>query len=131
MVSVFTKIIRGEIPNYKIYEDDLTYSFLAVPANQLGHTLIVSKQEIDYFLDVPQDLYLRVMKNVYIIAKAVDKVVSCQRVGTMIQGFEVLHFHCHIIPMKKPKDMDFSNARQRTPKEMQDIQRKIVACLNV
>ena len=126
MSSIFTKIIKGEIPSYKIHEDDLTYSFLAIPANQLGHTLVIPKEEIDYFINVPRELYLKVMENVHLIATAIDQAIDCKRVGTMIQGLEVPHFHCHIIPINEASDMNFSHAKHLSKKTMYDIQAKII-----
>ena len=128
-MSIFTKIIAGELPCYKIHEDDKTFSFLAIPPNQLGHTLVVPKKEIDHFIDVPEEIYLQVMKNAYKISQAIFKAVDCKRIGSMVQGFEVPHFHYHLIPLNSPRDLDFSNARERSSQEMKEVQKKILKFL--
>ena len=125
MSSVFTKIIRGELPNYKIHEDEETYAFLAVPSNRLGHTLVVPREEIDYFIHVPDALYLKVMERGLAIARAMDRAFECERIGTMVQGFEVSHFHLHLIPLRGPEDMDFRRAQHLSEEEMRRAQERI------
>ena len=125
MASVFTKIINGELPCYKLYEDELVLSFLAVPANQLGHALVIPKKEIDHILDVPQDEYARVMEIGQKVGKAIHKITGSKRVCFMVQGFEVPHFHLHVVPCNHPSDLDFKNATKRTDEEMIAIQSKI------
>ena len=129
MASVFTRIIKGELPSYKIHEDSETYSFLAIPPNTLGHTLVVPKQEIDHFIDVPEALYLRVMERGKLIARALHRAFECQRIGTMVQGFEVPHFHLHLIPMNGPEDMDFARATLRGEEEMDRARGRILTQL--
>lgn len=131
MSSVFTKIIRGEISSYKIYENEDVYAFLAVPQNKLGHTLVVPKKEIDYFLDVPIDIYLKVQDCSYRIAKAIHKATSCRKVGTLTQGFEVPHYHHHLIPLWTGDEFDFKNAKKETDENMKKIQEKIISYLEV
>lgn len=123
--SVFTKILNGELPSYKIHEDELTFSILAVPANQLGHVLVIPKEEVDHFTDVPFETYQRVMDNAYKIGKALKSATGCKRVGTIIQGFEVPHFHYHLVPVNAPDELDFKNARQFSKDEMENIQKRI------
>ena len=127
MPSIFTKIIHGEIPCYKIYEDEHTFAFLARDQIALGHTLIVAKIEVDYFVDVPEPYYSAVFKNAQTIARAIQAATGCARVGTMIAGFEVPHFHYHLVPIESIFDLSFSHARERGPEEMKAIQEKIVA----
>ncbi len=129
MAGIFMKIINGELPSYKIHEDEHTYSFLSIAPVQLGHTLIIPKVEVDYAFDVPEPYYSAVFKMAKHIAPALKKVTDCSRVGTAILGFEVPHFHYHLIPMWKISDLDFSKARERTKEEMQDICDKIVGVL--
>lgn len=131
MSSVFTKIIKGELPCYKIYEDDLTISILTIAPIQLGHTLVIPKEEIDHYLDVPEPAYLRVFQNAQKIGKAIHKATGCTRVGTMIQGWEVPHFHYHVVPMWGPDDLNLTKARSRDESEMKDIWLKIREALEL
>ena len=131
MASVFTRIIAGRLPCHKIHEDDLTYSFLAVPPIRLGHVLVVTKQEVDSFLDVADDAYLQVMKNARLIGRAVQRATRCRRVGTMIQGFEVAHFHYHLVPLDEPADLDFRRAAHRSGREMEEMAEKIRSLLDL
>jgi histidine triad (HIT) family protein len=101
MSTIFTKIINGEIPSYKIYEDDYTYSFLDIKPFHLGHTLVVSKIEVDYFVDVPEPYYSAVFQTAKKIAPAIQKATKTERIGTLIEGLEVPHFHYHLIPIKE------------------------------
>lgn len=129
MASVFTKIINGELPCYKLFEDELVLSFLAVPPNQLGHALVIPKAEINHILDVPRDTYLRVMEIGQLVGKAIHQVTASKRVCFMVQGFEVPHFHLHVVPCNQPSDLDFKNAKARPEGEMKEVQAKIVEAL--
>ncbi|MGE3760360.1 MAG: HIT family protein, partial [Pseudobdellovibrionaceae bacterium] len=101
-MSLFTKIIAGELPCYKIHEDELTFSFLALDQINLGHTLVVPKLEVDHFMEVPPDTATRLFLNSQMIGKAIRKVTECKRVGIIVQGFEVPHTHIHLIPAWGP-----------------------------
>ena len=125
MASIFTKIISGEIPCYKIHEDDLTISFLALDQVNLGHTLVVPKKEVDHWLDVPEEAFVRVQLNAQKIGKAIKKVTGCPRIGTIVAGFEVPHYHLHLIPAWSIPDLDFKRAKRRTDDEMKEVQAKI------
>ena len=129
MASVFTKIINGELPSYKIYEDDLTYSFLALDQVNLGHVLVIPKQEVNHWFDTPADSYSRVSGNSQKIAKAIKEATDCPRVGVMVAGFEVPHYHVHLIPAWGIPDLDFKKARRFSDLEMKAIQEKIVSFL--
>ena len=129
MASIFTKIIRGELPAYKIYEDEYTFAILALDQVNLGHTLVIPKLEVDSFMDLPEPHYSAVFKNAQRIAKAIKKATECPRVGTIIAGFEVPHFHYHLIPAWSIPDLSFSRAQRRTPEEMVEIQKKIISHL--
>ncbi|MFN7455067.1 MAG: HIT family protein [Pseudobdellovibrionaceae bacterium] len=128
-MSVFTKIIKGELPSYKIYEDDLTIAFLALDQVNLGHTLVVPKQEVDHWFDVPPETYTRVGLNAQKIAKAIKKTTGCARVLTTAVGFEVHHYHLHLIPAWSIADLSFSKAQKRSESEMKEIQKKIIEAL--
>ena len=127
--SLFTRIIAGEIPSYKIYEDELTYAFLAKEQVKEGHTLIVPKVDVDYFLDVPEPYYAAVFQAAKKVGRAVHKATDCKRVGTAILGWDVPHFHYHLIPMWGAKDLDFEQAKELTQERYQEIQKKIQAHL--
>lgn len=125
-MSVFTKIIQGELPCYKIHEDDLTFSFLALDQVNLGHVLVIPKQEINHWLDVPQETFLRVHSNAQKIGKAIMKATNCPRVGTIVAGFEVPHFHIHLIPAWSIPDLSFARAQRRSEEDMKKIQAAIL-----
>lgn len=129
MASIFIKIINGELPSYKIYEDELTYSFLALDQVNLGHTLVVPKKEVNHWFDVPEADYLAVAKNAQKIAKAIQKATGCPRVGTMVAGFEVPHYHLHLIPAWSIPDLSFAKAKRLGEAEMKSIQEKIISFL--
>ncbi len=129
-MSLFSKIINGEIPSYKIFEDDLTFAFLDINPIQLGHTLIVPKIEIDHFLDLDEPYYSRVFQNAKIVGKAIHKATGFKRIGTIVAGFEVPHFHYHLIPINNMADLDPKQAKKRSQEEMLEIQKKIIDILN-
>lgn len=130
MASVFTKILSGELPSYKIHEDDLTFSFLALDQVNLGHVLVIPKQEVNHWFDVPAETYTRVGLNAQKIAKAIKASTDCPRVGTMVAGFEVQHYHLHLIPAWSIPDLDFKRAKRYSDQEMKDIQAEIIRNLN-
>jgi len=109
MSSIFTKIINGEIPCYKIAEDDNFIAFLDVNPNAKGHTLCVPKQEIDKIFDLNEDLYLGLMQFSRKIAIALEKAVPCKRIGMAVIGLEVPHAHVHLIPLNEMDEMRFQN----------------------
>lgn len=129
MTTIFTKIINGEIPSYKIYEDEYTYAFLDINPIAPGHTLIVPKVEKDYFLDVEEPYYSQVFKNAQLIGKAIHKATGCNRVCTIIAGYDVPHFHYHLVPTDNMSDLDFKNAKKISEEEMKEMQNKILANL--
>lgn len=129
MASVFTKIINGELPCYKIFEDELTIAILTIEPIHLGHTLVIPKQEVNHWFDVPEGAYLQVQKNAQKIGRAIQKATSCARVLTTAIGFEVHHYHLHLIPAWSMADLNFAKAQKRTDSEMKDILEKIKANL--
>lgn len=129
MASIFTKIIHGEIPCYKIFEDDLTIAFLALDQVNLGHTLVVPKEEVDHWFDVPEKTFTRCQVNAQKIAKAIRQATGCPRVGTITAGFEVHHYHLHMIPAWSIPELDFKRAQKRSDAEMKEIQQKIISYL--
>ena len=129
MPSLFTKIIQGELQSYKIHEDELTYSFLALDQVNLGHTLVVPKAEVNHWIDVPKEDFLRVHLNAQKIGRAIQKVTGAPRIGTIVAGFEVPHFHLHLIPAWSIPDLDFRRAKRCSADEMKEIQDKIIKAL--
>lgn len=107
MASIFTKIINGEIPCYKITEDDNYLAFLDVNPNAKGHTLCIPKQEINKIFDMDEELYLGLMKFSRKVAVALEKTVPCKRIGVAVVGLEVPHAHVHLIPLHDMDDMRF------------------------
>ncbi len=130
MGSIFTKIIQGELPSYKIHEDDLTFSFLALDQVNLGHVLVIPKKEVNHWFDTEPETMTRLGLNSQRIAKAIKQVTDCPRVGVMVAGFEVPHYHLHLIPAWSIPDLDFKKARRFSDQEMRSIQEKIVNALN-
>lgn len=126
MASIFTKIINGELPSYKLFEDDLTYSFLTISPIQPGHALIVPKQEVDYFIDLKSPAYERVFANAQKISRAIEKATECKRIGLIVAGYEVPHFHLHMIPTWGLTDFDFEKATEATDEQLQAMHKKIV-----
>lgn len=126
MASIFTKIIAGELPCYKIYEDDMVLSFLALDQVNLGHTLVICKEEINHWTEVPANTYTHLHKVSQKIGKAILKASGSPRVGQMVAGFEVPHYHLHLIPAWSIPDLDFKKAKRRSDEEMKQIQSEII-----
>ena len=121
MSSVFSRIVAGEIPCFKIAETQDCLAFLDVNPLVNGHTLVIPKKEIDYFFDLDAELYVTVHLFAKEIAKAILKATLCQRVGTAVVGFEVPHAHLHLVPMNSIGDINFSNERiHMTESQMND-----------
>jgi histidine triad (HIT) family protein len=125
MSSIFTKIIKGEIPCYKIAEDDNFLAFLDVNPNAKGHTLCVPKQEIDELFDLDDELYLGLMQFSKKIAVALEKSVPCKRIGMAVIGLEVPHAHVHLIPLNEMSEMTFKNKVSLTKEEFEALAKKI------
>ena len=129
MSSIFTKIIKGEIPCYKIAEDDNFFAFLDVNPNAKGHTLCVPKQEIDKIFDIEEDLYLGLMQFSKKIAIALEKTVTCKRIGMAVIGLEIPHAHVHLIPLNEMGEMTFKNKVSLTKEEFEELAKSIKANL--
>jgi histidine triad (HIT) family protein len=117
MASIFTRIIHGEIPAFKIAEDENYLAFLDVSPLAKGHTLVIPKQETDYIFDIASDQYAGLWKFAQRVAQAVKAAVPCKRVGVAVIGLEVPHAHIHLIPMNLVSDMNFANPKLSFPKE--------------
>ncbi len=121
MASIFTKIISGEIPSYKVAENDNFIAFLDINPNTKGHTLCVPKKEVNKIFDLEKDTYSELMAFSYDVAKAIEKTVSCKRVGIAVIGLEVPHVHVHLIPINEMRDMTFQHKTAVTEAEMADL----------
>ena len=129
MSSIFTKIINGEIPAYKIAEDDNFLAFLDVNPNAKGHTLCIPKQEIDKIFDMEEAHYLGLLKFSRKISKALEKTVACKRIGMAVVGLEVPHAHVHLIPLNEMDEMRFQNKVKLTKEEFEELAENIKANL--
>ncbi len=129
MSSIFTKIVSGEIPCYKIAEDENYLAFLDVNPNAKGHTLCIPKQEINKIFDMEEEHYLGLMKFSRKVAKAIEKSVECKRIGVAVVGLEVPHVHVHLIPLQDMDDMRFQRKTSLTPEEFQELAKQITSNL--
>lgn len=125
MASIFTKIVNGEIPCYKIAEDENFLAFLDVNPNAKGHTLCIPKQEIDKIFDMEDSLYLGLMAFAKKVAIALEKTVPCKRIGMTVIGLEVPHTHVHLIPLNEMNEMRFQNKVSLTPNEFEELAKQI------
>ncbi|WP_412476771.1 HIT family protein [Flavobacterium sp. TBRC 19031] len=125
MSSIFTKIVNGEIPAYKIAEDDSYLAFLDVNPNAKGHTLCIPKQEINKIFDMEEDHYLGLMQFSRKVAKAIEKTVPCKRIGVAVVGLEVPHVHVHLIPLHDMDDMRFQRKVALTKEEFETLAKQI------
>ena len=126
MATIFTKIINGEIPCYKIAEDDNYFAFLDINPLRAGHTLVVPKRETDYIFDLDDDHLAGLILFSKKVAAAIKSVIPCNRIGVAILGIEVPHTHVHLIPMDTMEDINFKNPKLKfSPEEFKEIAAKI------
>lgn len=122
MASIFSKIVKGEIPCYKIAENDRFFAFLDINPLSKGHTLVIPKKENDYLFNLEDDDYTGIMIYAKQIAAAIEKAIPCKRIGMAVIGLEVPHAHIHLVPIQKESDMFFSNQKLKlSPEEMESI----------
>jgi len=129
MSSIFTRIIKGEIPCYKIAESEKFFAFLDINPNSKGHTLCIPKQEVDKIMDLDEDTYMGLMAFSRKVGKAIESVVDCKRVGITVIGLEVPHVHVHLIPLNTMKDATFQHKISMTENEFNKLAAQIVAKL--
>ena len=129
MSSIFTKIINGEIPSFKIAENENCFAFLDINPNSKGHTLCVLKKEIDKIFDLDDELFVGLMNFSKKVATAMKKALDCQRIGVSVVGFEVPHAHVHLIPINKIEDMYFNNKVKLTNEEFINVANQIKSYL--
>lgn len=126
MPSIFTRIIRGEIPCYRIAEDDRFIAFLDIRPLKPGHTLVVPKEEIDYLFDLDEKTLADMMLFSQKVARAIKEVVECNRIGVAVLGLEVPHAHIHLVPITRESDLRFSNPRASvSPEENERLAKAI------
>ncbi len=127
MASIFTKIVNGEIPSYKIAENDRFYAFLDINPIAKGHTLVIPKREVDYIFDLADDELADMMVFAKHVAVAVKKAIPCVKVGVAVIGLEVRHAHIHLVPMQKEGDLNFKNPKlSLSDAKFRDIQNSII-----
>lgn len=130
MRGIFTKIIAGEIPSYKIAENGLFFAFLDISPMREGHVLVVPKAETDKFFDVSDDFLREWLVFAKPIAKAIERSFPCNRCGISVIGLEVPHAHMHLVPIDSADDLNFTRPKLRlSPEQFKDIQKKIVDAL--
>lgn len=117
MPSIFTKIIKGEIPSHKLAEDDRYFAFLDINPVQKGHALVIPKKEVDYIFDLDQHTLEGLITFAKMVAQKIEKVVPCERIGVTVIGLEVPHAHVHLIPINGVHDMDFSRSKVKMSQE--------------
>jgi histidine triad (HIT) family protein len=126
MASLFTKIISGEIPSYKVAEDENFFAFLDIFPVAKGHTLVIPKKEVDYLFDLDDKTYVGLMKFSKNVAVGLKNAIPCRKVGMLVLGLEVPHAHIHLVPMQTEADLlNFSKKLKLTPEEFASIQAKI------
>jgi histidine triad (HIT) family protein len=130
MATIFTRIALGEIPCYKVAEDENYMAFLDINPLQEGHTLVIPKKEVNYIFDMEDDLHAGLWNFARKVGKAIGKVIPCQRVGITVIGLEVPHAHIHLIPIKTLYDMDFRKPKLKfSQEEFVNIANKIAAAI--
>ena len=127
MPTIFTKIVNGELPAYKVAETDKFLAFLDVRPNARGHTLCIPKEEVNKLFDLDEETYMELMAFSRKVAKGIEKAVSCKRVGMAVVGLEVPHVHVHLIPLNSMGDMNFANSVSLTEEEFKQIAEDIKA----
>jgi len=131
MASIFTKIIQGEIPSYKVAEDDKFFAFLDIRPLAKGHTLVVPKKEVDYIFDIDDELLGDMIKFSRKVGLAIEKVVPCKRMGMSVLGLEVPHAHIHLVPINSVYDIDFKKpAVEMSEDEFKTLAAKISEAFN-
>lgn len=129
-MTIFSKIAQGEIPCYKIAEDDQNFAFLDINPVAPGHTLVIPKKEVSYLFDLKDDEYQSLLSFAKKVAKGLEKAVPCKRIGVAVIGLEVPHAHIHLIPITTEADMDFHHKLTLPDAKMQQLQHDISQAVN-
>ena len=126
MASIFSRIVAGEIPSYKVAENDKFYAFLDIAPLAKGHTLVIPKREVDYFFDLEDDELQEMIVFAKSIAKKIKATTACKKVAIVVLGLEVAHAHIHLIPMNTEKDVDFGREKLKlSPEEFVEIAKSL------
>jgi histidine triad (HIT) family protein len=129
-MTIFTRIIKGEIPAYRITEDEFFLAFLDINPLREGHTLVIPKTETDHFFDLDENYLSRILVFAKPVAKAIEKSFHCNRCGLIVVGLEVPHAHLHLIPINRVNDMDFKNPKLKlSAEQFRNVQEKIIGNL--
>lgn len=129
MASIFSRIVAGEIPCYKVAETDKCLAFLDINPVVKGHVLCIPKKEVDYLFDLDDDLYCSLQCFARKVAKGLKKACPCTKVGVAVLGLEVPHAHIHLMPLQNEGDLDFRHHAKMEPEEMKALAEKIAACI--
>ncbi len=126
MATIFSRIVEGEIPSYKVAESKDFYAFLDINPLARGHTLVIPKKEVDYIFDIENELYKELFTFAKTVGKAIERVIPCKRIGIIVFGLDVPHAHIHLIPINKSSDMSFDSPKLSLDKEeFEEIAAKI------
>ncbi len=125
MSTLFTKIIEGEIPAYKVYEDEYVIAFLDINPMQPGHTLVVPKQEVDYLFDLDEVGFDKLMHRIRYVAQILKAKLNCAKVCVIVEGYAIPHAHVHLIPTNSAEDLDKKYIHQATDEELQEMHAKL------
>ncbi|HNT41682.1 MAG: HIT family protein [Bacteroidales bacterium] len=126
MASIFSKIVNGEIPSYRVAEDEKYFAFLDINPLAEGHTLVIPKQEVDYLFNLDQETLSGLVLFAQRVAKAIESVIPCKRIGVAVLGLEVPHAHIHLIPINSESDIDFHKPKLKlNPEQLDAIAQKI------
>lgn len=126
MATIFSRIVKGEIPSYKIAEDERFYAFLDINPLAEGHTLVIPKQEVDYLFDLDPETLSGLTLFAQRVAKAIEKEIPCKRIGVAVLGLEVPHAHIHLVPLNRESDIDFHKPKLKlTPERFMEIANRI------
>jgi len=126
MATIFSRIVKGEIPSYRVAEDERFYAFLDINPLAEGHTLVIPKQEVDYLFDLDPEMLSGLTLFAQRVAKAVEKAVPCKRIGVAVLGLEVPHAHIHLVPLNRESDIDFHKPKLKlAPERFVELAQKI------
>lgn len=127
MSSIFTKIIKGEIPSYKVYEDDHVFAFLDINPSRVGHTLVVPKKEVDQLFDLDDESYANLMQGTKNVAALLKEKLGCARVCVVVEGYEVPHAHIHLLPTDTAEDFLTRRPHAATEEELKEVHATLVS----
>ena len=126
-MSIFSKIIVGEIPSYTVYEDSDVYAFLDINPMNKGHTLVIPKKEVDYLFDLDEESYTKLMFASRMLAQKLKEKLGCARVCVIVEGYAVPHAHVHLIPTNSPEDLDKTRVHKAQDEELKEVQKLLTS----